>query len=110
MVIRISTKGARSAKLLEAGLVGLLGGEDVSLRSDGDVHVDLNGQSGQRAMADTFASVERWLEETGIRSTDVWVDERRYRMERPGSLPEPRELREEPVDLLGGVVVDDPDA
>ena len=110
MVIRVGTRNVESAKLLVAGLVGLLGGEGVSLRSDGEVHVELNRQSGQRAMADTFASVERWLGETGIGSTDVWVDERRYRMERQRSLPEQRELREEPVDLLGGVVVDNPDA
>jgi hypothetical protein len=81
MVIRVATRDVGSAKLLVAGLVGLFGGEDVSLRSDGEVHVQLNGRSGQRAMAETFASVERWLEETGSGSTDVWVDERQYRME-----------------------------
>jgi len=81
MVIRVATKDAESAKILVAGLAGHFGGEGVSLQSDGEVHVRLNGGSGQRAMVETFASVERWLEETGIGSTDVWVDERPYRME-----------------------------
>lgn len=109
MIIRVATGDVERAKVLVAGLVSLFGGEGVSLRSDGEVQVDLNGKSGQRAMADTFASVERWLGETGISSTDVWVDERPYRMERPRSLFEPRKLGQEPVDLLGRVVMDDPD-
>jgi hypothetical protein len=81
MVIRVATKDVESAKLLVAGLVGYFGGEDVSLQSDGEVHVRLNGGSGQRAMVETFSSVERWLEETGVESTDVWVDGRQYRLE-----------------------------
>jgi hypothetical protein len=93
MVIRVATEDVESAKLLVAGLGGLFDDKEVSLRSDGEVHVELNGKSGQRAMAETFTSVERWLEETGIGSTDVWVDERPYRMERPASLREPRKLR-----------------
>jgi len=81
MVIRVATKDVESGKLLIAGLVGLFGGQHVSLQSDGEVHVRLSGQSGQRAMAETFSSVERWLEEAGVDSTDVWVDDRQYRME-----------------------------
>jgi hypothetical protein len=81
MVIRVATKDVESGKLLVAGLVGLFGGEYVSLQSDSEVHVQLNGQSGQRAMAETFAFVERWLEESGVGCTDVWVDDRQYRME-----------------------------
>ena len=109
MVIRIETQDIESARLLVAGLVGRFGGEDVSLQPDGRVRVQLDGHPGQRAMADTFASVERWLDETAISSTHLWVDERPYRMERPPSLSEQRKLGKEPVDLLGRVVVDDPD-
>lgn len=109
MLIRIATQDVESAKSLVSALVRLFGGEDVSLQPDGEIHVELNGRSGQSAMADTFASVERWLEETGIGSTAVSVDGRRYRMERPQRLSEQRELGEEPVHFLGGVVVDDPD-
>jgi hypothetical protein len=81
MIIRVATKDVESAQRLVAGLSGHFGGEHVSLRSEGDVQVQLNGDSGQRAMAETFSSVERWLEETGIASTDVWVDGRQYRLE-----------------------------
>jgi hypothetical protein len=83
MVIRVAAKDVESAKLLVAGLVGLFGGEGVSLGSDAEVHVELNGRSGQEAVNRTLASVERWLEETGIGETDVWVDERQYRMGAP---------------------------
>ena len=109
MLIRVATTDTEGARLLAAGLVDLFGAEEVSLRPSGEVQVQLNGQSGQRAMAETFGSVERWLEETGIASTDVWVDERQYRMERQRPLSEPRKLDKKPVDLLRGVVVDDPD-
>jgi hypothetical protein len=83
MFIRVAAKELESAKLLVSGLVSLFGGEAVSLHSDGEVHVQLNGASGRQAMSQTLASVERWLGETGISSTDVWVDERQYRMVRP---------------------------
>ena len=81
MVIRIAGKDVQNAKLLVAGLVGLLGGESVSLGSDAEVQVHLNGQSGEQAIGQTLGSVERWLEETGIGSTAVWVDDRQYRMD-----------------------------
>jgi hypothetical protein len=81
MVIRVAGKNVESAKLLVAGLVGLFGGESVSVGSDAEVQVQLNGKSGQQAMGQTLASVERWLEETGIGSTDVWVDDRKYRLD-----------------------------
>ena len=81
MVIRVATKDVESAQLLVASLIGHFGDEHVSLRAAGDVHVQLNGDSGQRAMAATFSSVERWLEETEVYFTDVWVDGRQYRLE-----------------------------
>jgi hypothetical protein len=86
MIIRVAAKDVENAKLLVEGLVSLFGGEAVSLQSGGDVHVHLNGNSGQQAMTQTLASVERWLEETGTGFTEVWVDEREYRMELPRSL------------------------
>lgn len=85
MVIRVAGKDAESAKLLVDGLAGLFGGEGVSLGSDGHVQVELNGHSGEQAMGRTLTSVERWLEETGIGSTDVWVDDRKYLMSSGGT-------------------------
>jgi hypothetical protein len=81
MVIQVATKDVESAQLLVASLIGHFGGEYVSVRSEREVQVQLNGASGQRAMGETFSSVERWLEETGVDSTDVWVDGRQYRLE-----------------------------
>jgi hypothetical protein len=107
MVIRINAQNADSARLLVARLVVLFGRDAVSMESEA-VLVQLNGGSGQQAVTQTLGSVERWLEQAGIGSTDVWVDERRYWMERPRPLAQPGELGDEPVDLLGGVVVDDP--
>jgi hypothetical protein len=107
MVIRVAAKEGESAELLVPKLVVLFGREAVSVQRDA-VHVQLNGNSGQQAITQALASVERWLEQTGIGSADVWVDERRYWMKRPQSLVGPPELLEEPIDLLGGVVMDDP--
>jgi hypothetical protein len=84
MVIRVAGKNVESAKRLVAGLVGLFDGEGVSLGSDAQVQVELNGRSGEQAMGQALSSVERWLEETGIGSTDVWVDDRKYRMSSDG--------------------------
>jgi hypothetical protein len=81
MLIRVATRDLDSAQRLVASLIGHFGDEHVSLQVAGDVHVQLNGDSGQRAMAATFSSVERWLDETGAGSTDVWVDGRQYRLE-----------------------------
>lgn len=81
MVIRVAGKDVESANVLVAGLVRLFGGESVSLGSDAEVQVQLNGQAGERAVGQTLARVERWLDETGIRCTDVWLDDRKYRMD-----------------------------
>jgi hypothetical protein len=110
MVIRVAANDVQSAKLLVAGLAGLFGGEAVSLQPEGEVHLALNGRSGQQAVTQTLGVVERWLEETEIGSTDVWVDERRYWMERPRPLREQRKFGEDSVDFLGRVVVDQPDS
>jgi len=107
MDIRVAAKDGESTELLVARLVVLFGREAVSVQHDA-VHVQLNGNSGQQAITQTLGSVERWLEQTGIGSADVWVDERRYWMERPQSLVGPPKLLDEPIDLLGGVVMDDP--
>jgi len=81
MVIRVAGKDVESAKLLVAGLVGLFGGESVLLGSDAEVQVQLDGRSDGQAMGQTLACVERWLGQTRIGWTDVWVDDRKYRMD-----------------------------
>jgi hypothetical protein len=81
MVIRVAAADVEGANLLVDRLAGLFDSAAVSLQADAEVQVRLNGESGQRAMARTLACVERWLGETGLGFTDVWVDERQYRME-----------------------------
>jgi hypothetical protein len=82
MVIRVAAQDVESAKRLVVGLVGLFGGECVSLRADGEVQLQPYEES-NRALAQTLDAVEHWLEETRIGSADVWVDERPYRVDRP---------------------------
>jgi anti-anti-sigma factor len=92
MVIRAAAEDVESAKRLVVRLVGLFGGERVSLRADGEVQLQLHEES-NRALAQTLDAVEHWLEETGIASADVWVDERPCRVDRPRWLPSEPEVR-----------------
>ena len=85
MVIRVAAQDVESAKRLVVRLVGLFGGECVSLRADGEVQLQPDEES-NRALAQTLDAVEHWLKETRIGSADVWVDERPYRIDRPRSL------------------------
>jgi hypothetical protein len=81
-VIRVAAQDVESAKRLVVSLVGLFGGECVSLRADGEIRLQPDEES-NRALAQTLDAVEHWLEETRIGSADVWVDERPYRVDRP---------------------------
>jgi hypothetical protein len=93
MEVRVATKDLESAKLLVVDLVGLLGGEYVSLRADGEVQLQLRGEA-NGALVHTLESVERWLEQTRTASVAVHVDERSYTLEHPQrrhrSTPSPR--------------------
>jgi hypothetical protein len=85
VVIRVAAHDVESAKRLVVRLVSLFGGECVSLRADGEVTVQPREES-KRALAQILDAVEHWLDETGLGSADVWVDERPYRVDRPRSL------------------------
>jgi hypothetical protein len=80
MVVRVAITNLESAKLLVVDLVGLLGGECVSLQADGEVQLQLRGDA-NGALVRTLEAVERWLEQTGTASAEVWVDERSYTVE-----------------------------
>ena len=80
-LVRVATSDLESAKLLVVDLVGLFGGEHVSLRADGEVQVQLREVNG--ALVHTLKAVECWLEQTGIASAEVCVDERSYTIEHP---------------------------
>jgi hypothetical protein len=86
MVIRVATNDLEGAKLLVVDLVGLMGGECVSLQPDGEVQLQLRGEV-NGALVQTLETVEQWLEQTGTASAEVWVDERSYMVEqRPPAL------------------------
>jgi hypothetical protein len=86
MVIRVATNDIESAKLLVVDLVGLLGGECVSLQANGDVELQLRGEV-NGSLVHTLEAVEHWLEKTGVASAEVWVDERSYRVEQRQPAP-----------------------
>jgi hypothetical protein len=82
MVVRVATKDVESAKVLVVDLVGLFGGERVSLQADGEVQLQLRGEP-NGALVHTLEAVERWLDKTDAASADVCVDERSYTVGRP---------------------------
>jgi hypothetical protein len=82
MEVRVETKDVERAKLLVVDLVGLFGGEHVSLQPDGEVQLHLRGEV-NGALAHTLKAVERWLEQTHTASAEVSVDERSYTVEHP---------------------------
>jgi anti-sigma B factor antagonist len=95
MVIRVAAKDVGLAKHLVVGLVGLFGGECVSLRADGEVQVRPHAES-NRALVQTLDAFEHWLEETRTDSADVLVDERPYMVYRARSLSRSRAPSERP--------------
>jgi hypothetical protein len=82
MEVRVGTEDVESAKLLVIDLVGIFGGERVSLQADGEVQLHLRGEI-NGALVHTLKAVERWLEQTQTASADVCVDDRAYRVEHP---------------------------
>lgn len=82
MEVRIATKDVESAKLLIVDMVGLFGGEHVSLQAEGAVKLEL-GRDGNGALVHALEAVERWLEQTATATAEVWVDDRSYTIERP---------------------------
>ena len=82
MEVRVATKDLESAKLLVVDLVGLFGGEYVSLRADGEVQLQLRGEI-NGALVQTLETVERWLEQTRTASAQLSVDARSYMVEHP---------------------------
>ena len=80
-VVRVATKEFESAKLLVVQLAGLFGGEQVSLQVDGEVQVQLHELNGE--LVKTLKAVECWLEQIGIASAEVSVNEHSYTVEHP---------------------------
>jgi hypothetical protein len=90
-LVRVATKDPQSASLLVVHLVGLFGGEQVSLYPDGEVQVRLPELNGE--LVKTLTAVERWLEQSGIASAEVSVNERSFTVEHPQSTERRRASR-----------------
>src|SRR6187399_554112 len=82
-LVRVATKDPQSASLLVVHLVGLFGGEQVSLYPDGEVQVRLPELNGE--LVKTLTAIESWLEQSGIASAEVSVNERSFTVEHPQS-------------------------
>ena len=82
MEVRVATGDVERMKRLLVDLVGLFGGEQVSLQPDGAVQLHLRGEV-NGALAHTLQAVERWLEQTHTASAEVSVDGRSYTVEHP---------------------------
>ncbi len=80
-LVQVATKDPESANLLVVHLAGLFGGEQVSLQADREVQVRLRGLNGE--LVQTLKAVECWLEQSGIASAEVSVNERSYTVEHP---------------------------
>ena len=80
-LVRVATKDPQSAKLLVADLVDVFGGGRVSLQADGEVQVRLPELDG--GLVQTLTAVEWWLEQSGIASAEVSVNDHSYTVEHP---------------------------
>jgi hypothetical protein len=80
-LVRVATKDPQNASLLVVHLVGLFGGEQVSLQADGEVQVRLPELNGE--LVKTLKAVECWLEQSGIASAEVSVNEHSFTVEHP---------------------------
>ena len=98
MVIRVAVRDVETAKRLVQELVSLFGGERVSFQADGEIQVELRGESNQ-GLANALNAVERWLEQTRIGTARVWVDSRAYMVERPRRK---RQARRQPQRQIAG--------
>ena len=80
-LVRVATKDPENAKLLVAHLAGLFGGGQVSIQAGGEVQAQLPELNGE--LVQTLKAVESWLEQSGIASAEVSVNEHSYTVERP---------------------------
>jgi len=80
-LVRVATKDPQNASLLVVHLAGLFGGEQVSLQADGEVQVRLPELNGE--LVKTLKAVESWLQQSGIASAEVSVNEHSYAVEHP---------------------------
>ena len=105
-LVRVATKDPQNASLLVVHLAGLFGGEQVSLQADGEVQVRLPELNGE--LVKTLKAVECWLQQSGIASAEVSVNEHSYAVEHPEHV-ETRRASSRSDRSAGRVAADDRD-
>jgi len=83
MQIRVAVADSGTAKRLAQELASLFGATRFSSGADGEIQVELRGEK-HDALHKTLSAIERWLEDTAVGSTTVWVGDKSYVVERPG--------------------------
>ena len=82
MVMRIVVPDATSASGLAERLSLALGAERISLWGDrGEVDVRVERDS-DRTVLRVLEAVDRWLDQAGVGSVEMWLGERSYRLAR----------------------------
>ena len=94
MVIRLAVRDTEGSERLVEEFASLFGGRQVTLRSNGEIELKLRGLA-NGSVSQALQAIVRTLEEAGIATATVWVDERSYMLERPalkqpGATPEPQ--------------------
>jgi hypothetical protein len=84
MLVQVATRSFENAKELVLRLTQLFGKECVYARADGEVELQVHG-SPNGALIHTLETVEDWLGQTALRSVDVCVDGRSYRVDQPAA-------------------------
>lgn len=86
---------SETAKWFAQELASLFGATRVSSETDGEIQVELRGETND-ALDKTLIAIERWLGEAGIGSAKVCVGEQSYVVERPrvSRSPERRPARQ----------------
>jgi hypothetical protein len=82
MEMRVVVPDGASVGALAHRLTAVFGGERVSLWPDSrEVDVRVEGES-DRAVLRVLDAVERWLDQAGIGSAEMWLGEHSYRVAR----------------------------
>lgn len=84
MVVRVAIEEKESSERLVEEFAILFGRRQVTLRSNGDIELDLRGEANE-PLHQALRATERTLEEAGIATAKVWVGDHSYMLERPAS-------------------------
>jgi hypothetical protein len=82
MVIRVAVRETESSERLVEEFSSLFGRRRVTLRSSGEIELELSGEASE-PLNQALTAIEGTLEEAGIATAKVWVGEHSYMLERP---------------------------